>query len=155
MRCPQWLIQDFSEVGAEEVQRNGPKISSGQFSREVHENAKRVGREDGLGSKIFQMDTSGGSRISQKEAPTPERGANLLFGINFVKNAWKWKKNGLIGASVHGTPRSTTGDMNIFPEADPGIPSESANPKGVIINNLSLHLCFTLSNLTNCNLAAI
>ena len=42
-------------------------------------------------SKIVDV-ISGGSRISQKGEHQPEKGANLLFGQNFLKTVWKYRK---------------------------------------------------------------
>ena len=49
--------------------------------------------------------SSGGSRISQRGAPTPE-GTNVLFGIIFAENCMKMKIFGRRGG--HATPISAT-----------------------------------------------
>ena len=50
---------------------------------------------------IFLLDISGGIRISQREAPTPEfQAKNLLFDKLFVENYMKMKEVGPREASL-------------------------------------------------------
>ena len=50
------------------------------------------------------VDCRGGSRISQKGAPTPEFGVKTLFSKIFAENCMEMKEIGPTGESVPGAP---------------------------------------------------